>query len=64
MLTSAAEDEEDVPSRAVAGITGWIDCFENARLAGSVFAGGVSGPGEMTNHPAMQQAYTLGNSIK
>lgn len=64
VLTSAAEDEEDVPSRAVAGITGWIDCFENARLAGSVFAGGVSGPGEMTNHPAMQQAYTLGNSIK
>ncbi len=38
MLTSAAEDGAFVPERAVAGLTGWIDCFEKARLAGSVFA--------------------------
>ena len=45
MLTSAAEDGAFVPERAVAGLTGWIDCFEKARLAGSVFAGGVGAQG-------------------
>ncbi len=28
MLTSAAEAGAFVPERAVAGLTGWIDCFE------------------------------------
>lgn len=63
MLTSAAEDEEHVPERAVAGLTGWIDCFEKARLAGTVFAGGVNGPGETEGHPSLMRAYEMGKSI-
>ena len=63
MLTSAAEDEAEVPQRAIAGLTGWIDCFENAQLKGSVFAGGVSAPGDIKNHPSLKEAYTLGNKI-
>lgn len=27
MLTTAAEDEPEVPKRAEAGLTGWIDCY-------------------------------------
>lgn len=64
MLTSAAEDESYVPERAVAGLNGWIDCFEHARLAGSVFAGGVNSPGEINGHPSLDKAYRMGNSIK
>lgn len=64
MLTSAAEDEEYVPERAVAGLTGWIDCFEKARLAGTVFAGGVDSPGEIEGHPSLVRAYEMGKSIK
>ena len=64
MLTSATEDEEDVPERAVAGLTGWIDCFEKARLAGTVFAGGVSEPGETEGHPSLMRAYEMGKAIK
>ena len=63
LLTAAAENEPFVPSRAEGGLTGWIDCFERARLAGSVFAGGVEGPGETTGHPALAQAYNMGNQI-
>ena len=63
LLTAAAENEPSVPSRAEGGLTGWIDCFERARLAGSVFAGGVEGPGETTGHPALAQAYNMGNQI-
>lgn len=63
LLTAAAEDGEWVPGRAVAGLEGWIDCFEKARLAGTVFAGGVTGPGETEGHPALQRAYELGKTI-
>ena len=63
LLTAAAENEPSVPSRAEGGLTGWIDCFERARLAGSVFAGGVEGPGETTGHPALAQAYNMGHQI-
>ena len=63
MLTSAAEDEASVPDRAVAGLTGWIDCFARARLAGTVFAGGVDGPGETAGHSAVERAYELGKTI-
>ena len=64
MLSSAAEDEAHVPERAVSGLEGWIACFERARLAGSVFAGGVTAPGEIAGHPALQTAYEMGKGIK
>ncbi len=62
-LSAAAEDEDYVPQRAESGLQGWIDCFERARLAGSVFAGGVTGTGEMKDHPAMQKAFDMGAKI-
>lgn len=63
MLTSAAENEEYVPERAIAGLSGWIDCFEKAHLSGTVFAGGVSKPGETAGHPSLERAYRMGKSI-
>ena len=63
MLTSAAEDEPGTPQRAVAGLTGWIDCFEKARLAGTVFAGGVNSPGEIKGHRALAEAYSAGKKV-
>lgn len=63
MITSAAEDEPSTPERAVSGLTGWIDCFEKARLAGTVFAGGVNGPDEVKGHPALAEAYTAGKNV-
>lgn len=63
MLTAAAENEAYVPERAVSGLTGWIDCFEKARLAGTVFAGGVNEPGETAGHPSLQLAYAMGKML-
>ncbi len=63
LLTAAAEDEEYVPQRAVSGLEGWIDCFDRARLAGTVFMGGVTAAGEDPEHPALAQALQLGKSI-
>jgi len=63
LLTTAAEDEPQVPQRAVSGLTGWIDCFERARLAGTVFAGGVNDMGEIEGHKAPSEAYELGKTV-
>ena len=63
VLTSAAEDEDYVPERAVQGVQGWIECFENAKLAGSVFLGGVTGVGEAARHEQkLREAFTLGKN--
>lgn len=63
LLSAAAEQEKGVDSRAVSGLEGWIACFERARLAGTVFAGGVNEAGEIEGHPALQKAYEMGKAI-
>jgi len=63
LLTAAAEDEETVPQRAVSGVEGWIECFARARLAGTVFMGGVTAAGENPAHPALERAYEMGKAV-
>ena len=63
VLTTAAEDEECVPKRAVNGIEGWIECFEKARLAGSLFCGGVTNIGEIESSGKLKEAYEMGRMI-
>lgn len=63
LLTSAAENEETTPLRAISGLEGWIECFERARLAGTVFAGGVTAPGEIKGQASLQDAYRTGHGI-
>lgn len=64
LLTAAADDEPSVPERAIGGLTGWIDCFQKASLAGTVFAGGVNGMGEIEGHPSLRTAYDMGAAIR
>lgn len=63
LLSAAAEDGEDVPKRAVNGLGGWIECFPKARLAGTVFAGGVNAVGDIKGHSALNEAYQMGKTI-
>lgn len=63
LLTAAAEEDKHTADRAVTGLQGWIDCFEKARLAGTVFAGGVTSVGEIQGHPALEQAYKMGKNV-
>ncbi len=59
-LSTAAEDEESAMEGPVKAVEGWVDCFEKARLAGTVFGGGVDAPGEIEGHAALQKAYEMG----
>ena len=62
-LASAAEDEEYVPERAIAGLQGWIDCYEKAALKGTVFCGGVNDPGDIAGNAKLDAAYAMGKAI-
>lgn len=63
MLTTAAEDEPETPQRAINGLTGWIDCYHESRLAGTLFCGGVDAPRTIEGNDKLQEAYNLGMSI-
>lgn len=63
LLAAAAEENEHTVDGAVTGLMGWIDCFEKARLVGTVFAGGVTSVGEIQGHPALKKAYEMGKNI-
>ena len=63
MLTCAAEDGEDVDARAVNGLCGWIACYPKSRLAGTVFAGGITDTGEIEGHEALAKAFEMGKEV-
>lgn len=62
-LSAAAEDGDQVCSRAVNGLEGWIACFPKARLSGVVFGGNATEPGSIQGNPALVKAYDMGKSI-
>lgn len=65
MLSVAAEDETSTPEKAVSGLEGWVDCFEKAKLCGSLFVGGLNGPGEASaNAEALEKAYQFGKNLE
>ena len=65
MLSVAAEDEDEVPEKAVSGLQGWVDCFEKAEFVGSLFCGGITSPGEASDKSEAQTcAYQFGKNIE
>ena len=65
MLSVAYEDEEYVPEKAVNGLQGWVDCFEKAEFAGSLFCGGISDPGEADGKDTEKdEAYQFGRALE
>ncbi len=64
MLSVAAEEEDFVPEKAVSGLQGWVDCFEKAALADTLFCGGITGPGEAAaQQTALDRAYQFGKGL-
>ena len=65
MMMTAAEDEDYVPEKAVSGLQGWVDSFEKAELAGTLFCGGINDPGEASGKKeAQDEAYEFGKSLE
>lgn len=65
MISTATEDEDHVPEKAVSGLQGWVDCFEKAEFAGSLFCGGISDPGEADGKDTEKdEAYQFGKALE
>ncbi len=61
LVATAAEDDESVSKKAVSGLNGWIDCFENASFAGHLTAGGVNDVNEAkSRNDYLKSAYEFG----
>lgn len=63
LLATAAEDGGETVDGTVKTVQGWVDCFERCELAGTVFAGGVNGVGDIVGHPALEEAYQMGKEV-
>ena len=65
MLSTATDDRESTPERAVNGLQGWVDCFEKAEIAGSLFCGGITDANEAAGKiTEKNEAYEFGRSLE
>ena len=63
LLATAAEDGRSTFDGAKKAVQGWVDCFSRCTLAGTVFAGGVNGVGDIAGRPALEQAQRMGRGV-
>ena len=65
MLSCAADDGSYTPEKAVNGLQGWVDCFENAEMIDALFCGGINDPGEANlKNTALEEAYAFGKALE
>ena len=64
LITSAYDSSEKAADRAINGLKGWIECFEQSRFAGALVGGGVDAPKSAANREdLLKKAYELGKNI-
>ena len=64
LITSSYDDAENASDRAMNGLGGWIECFEQSRLTGVLAGGGLGEPKEASDRAdLLQKAYELGKNV-
>lgn len=64
LITSSYDDAKNASDIAANGLGGWIECFEQSRLAGVLAGGGLNEPKDaITNENLLQKAYELGKNV-
>ena len=64
LITSAYDSSGNAADRAINGLKGWIECFEQSRFAGALVGGGVDAPKSAANREdLLKKAYELGKNI-
>jgi multimeric flavodoxin WrbA len=64
LIATAAEDGDEVWSRAASGLEGWVECFPKAHFSGVVFGGNATDVGTIQTSPAMRKAYAAGKAVQ
>lgn len=63
LLATATEDESYTPDGTIKGVECWVDCFEDVKLKGVLFVGGVTNPSDILNNPKLKEAYEMGLKV-
>ncbi|MBR1600530.1 MAG: flavodoxin family protein [Alphaproteobacteria bacterium] len=64
LITSSYDDAVNASDRAISGIKGWIECFEQSHFAGAVVGGGLNNPKDAKKQDdLLQKAYELGKNV-
>ena len=64
LMTTSAEEGDEVIETAVGGLKGWIACFEKAHFAGVFNGGGVNDAGEVSaREELLKSACDFGGSL-
>lgn len=64
LITSSYDDAQNVADKAISGLKGWIECFEQSRFAGALVGGGIDAPKSAAKRQdLLQKAYDLGKNI-
>ena len=64
LITSSYDDAPNASDRAINGLKGWIECFEQSRFARALVGGGVDAPKSAASRAdLLKKAYELGKNI-
>lgn len=63
-IVTAAEDEQAKMERTIDTFQGFLDCLEDAKIKGVVYGLGVWHVGDIKGHHALNEAYTMGKTIR
>lgn len=64
LITSSYDNSEKAADRAINGLNGWVECFEQSRFAGALIGGGIDAPKSAANrNDLLQKAYELGKNV-
>lgn len=64
MIATAADDSDTTFDKAYSGLSGWVDCFENAELKGIVTGDGIDEAGSVNDFVDIKnKAYELGRGL-
>lgn len=63
-IVTAADTDQSMLERTIDGFRGFTEeCLPNPHEKGVIYATGVWQSGEILNHPAMKQAYSMGKNV-
>lgn len=62
-IATAADAEAESADTTLACFRGYADCVEGAREMGVILGMGAHNKGDIVRHPAMRQAYEMGQNI-
>ena len=65
MIATAAEDDSSVPEKAISGLEGWVECFEEAEMLDTLFCGGLNDPAAAArSREDLEDAYEFGKDLR